>query len=160
MSARQPDGTLGYALEQLAEQGKQIGQLRDVVDAVTAKLAELTDLGGDGIGYQPIPAPRWWLLENEERREAISRLADWVETVYRPSYGHLAARLPACWPEHPLCLFLLDWLSELHATLYLQPRRTTAVLAGQAEWHGRLLPVAVDLMSREAAGCAQHRRRA
>jgi hypothetical protein len=130
VSARQPEGSLSYALDQLADQGQQISELRKVVQAVGDRLAELTDPGGEGLPYQPVPAPRWWQLDGEERGQAVGRLADWVETVYRPSYGHLAARLAACWPEHPLCLFVLDWLCELHATLYLQPRRTPAMLAG------------------------------
>jgi hypothetical protein len=54
---------------------------------------------------------------------------------------------------------MLDWLSELHATLYLQPRRSPAMLSGQAEWQARLLPAATDLMAREAMSCVHARRR-
>jgi len=159
MTARDGDGGLGHALFQLAEHGKQIAELRDLVDAVAGKLTELTGPGGSGLPYQPVPAPRWWLLEGEERREAIDRLADWVDAVYRPSYGHLAGRLPPCWREHPFCLFMLDWLSELHASLYLQPSRTAPMLSGQAEWQARLLPAAADAMTREATACTHCRGR-
>ncbi len=159
MTARETDGTLGYALDQLADHGKQISDLHEQLDGLAAKLADLTTPGGDGPGYHPIPAPKWWLLDGDERREAIDRLGGWVETVYRPSYGHLAARLPSCWREHPLCLFMLDWLSELHATLYLQSRRTPPMLSGQAEWQARLLPAAADLMARETMSCAHRRSR-
>ncbi len=158
MSAREPDGGLAAALIQLAEQGKEIRELRQLVETVAANVADQSESGRDGDAYQPVPA-RWWRLEGEERRAAIERLAGWVKVVYRPSYGHLAARLPACWPEHPLCLFMLDWLSELHAVLYLQPRRTAPMLSGQAEWHSRLLPAAAEAMARDAVACPHRRSR-
>ena len=44
------------------------------------------------------------------RAEAVERIASWVDQVFRPGYGHLAARLGPCWREHTLCLYLLDWL--------------------------------------------------
>ena len=44
----------------------------------------------DDEGYKPIPAPRWWQLQGRERADAITRLRAWVETVFRPGYGHLA----------------------------------------------------------------------
>jgi hypothetical protein len=91
-----------------------------------------------------------------DRAEATSaRLAAWAEQVYRPGYGRLAAALPPCWARHPLCLYTLDWLSELWSALYLNPQRTATTLAAQAEWQTRLLPAAADQMAREAAGC-QH----
>jgi hypothetical protein len=55
---------------------------------------------------------------------------------------------------------MLDWLSELHASLYLQPRRTPPMLSGQAEWQSRLLPAAADAMGAEAANCTHRRGRA
>lgn len=131
----------------------QSAALSERVDAVEKLLFDEPDVAG----YKPIPAPRWWLLEGEERAEAVSRLASWVGQVYRPSYGHLAARLPACWEQHPLCLFVLDWLCELHSLLYLRDRRAASALAGQAEWTIRQLPAAADLMAAEAQRC-QHAR--
>jgi hypothetical protein len=88
MTGRESDGGLGHALMQLTEHGQQIRELRDLVEELSARLADLTAPGGDGVPYQPIPAPRWWQLEGDERREAVGRLADWVDTVFRPSYGH------------------------------------------------------------------------
>jgi len=105
--------------------------------------------------YQPVPAPRWWKLTGDDRETAIGRLRAWVEHIYRPSYGKLAALLPACWEHHPACLFTLDWLSELWSLLYLGPERDGRTLAAQAEWHTRLLPAAADQMASEARGC-QH----
>jgi hypothetical protein len=82
-----------------------------------------------------------------------------VDDVYRPSYGHLAATLPACWAQHPLCLYVLDWLCELHSVLYLGAKRTPSTLSGQAEWTIRQLPAAADLMAAEARGCEHSRLR-
>ena len=70
----------------------------------------------------PCRAPRWWKITGPERDAALDRLRAWVSHVYRPSYGQLAALLPACWEEHPLCLYILDWLSELWSVLYLAAR--------------------------------------
>jgi hypothetical protein len=77
-----------------------------------------------------------------------------VEQVYRPGYGHLAAGLGECWEQHALCLYILDWLSELWSVLYLAPARTAGTLAGQAEWHTRLLTAAAGQLARETRGCA------
>jgi hypothetical protein len=114
---------------------------------------------GDGKtapGYQPPPAPRWWRLEGAARDEAAGRLRAWVEQVYRPGYGHLAADLGECWEQHPLCLYILDWLSELWSVLYLAPERTAGTLAGQAEWNTRLLPAAGGQLARETRRCSHN----
>ena len=42
-------------------------------------------------GYRPGPAPTWWKLAADGRHEPVTRLRAWVEQVYRPGYGHLAA---------------------------------------------------------------------
>ena len=58
-----------------------------------------------------------------DRQEPVARLRAWVEQVYRPGYGHLAATLGPCWPAHDLCLYALDIASDLWSVLYLQPDR-------------------------------------
>jgi hypothetical protein len=131
----------------------------DVLDsqvaALARHLADLADLADEPErhGYQPVPAPRWWKLTGPERDAAIGRLRAWVDQVYRPSYGQLAAMLPSCWEQHPLCLYLLDWLSELWSVLYLGSLRTGSTLAAQGEWQTRLLPAAAEQMAYEASGC-------
>jgi hypothetical protein len=129
------------------------------VGALSARLAALPasedhDYGNAG-RYQPVPSPRWWATTGPERERSLGRLRAWVGQVYRPSFGQLAALLPPCWEEHPLCLYALDWLSELWSVLYLTPERTPEILAAQAEWQTRLLPAAADQMAIEADGC-QH----
>ena len=49
--------------------------------------------------YHPGPAPTWWKLPADSRHEPVARLRAWVEQVYRPGYGHLAASLGPCWPS-------------------------------------------------------------
>jgi len=131
------------------------------VAALARQLAELAELAAegyeddeqDGPRYRPVASPRWWKLAQEDREMALDRLRAWVEQVYRPGYGQLAATLPACWENHPLCLYILDWLSELWSVLYLAPSRGGGSLAAQAEWQTRLLPAAADQMARETTGC-------
>ena len=52
-----------------------------------------------------------------------------------------------------MCLYTLDWLSELWSVLYLQPQRTTGTLAGQAEWQTRLVAAAAEQMAQETSRC-------
>jgi hypothetical protein len=130
----------------------------DGLDRQVAELAATADghipADGDGSGYQPSAAPRFWKLDGPARDAAIGRLRAWVEQVYRPGYGHLAASLGECWEQHPLCLYILDWLSELWSVLYLAPARTQGTLAGQAEWHTRLLVAAAEQLARETRACS------
>jgi hypothetical protein len=123
------------------------------VASLAAHLTSLADDQDDAGHYQPVPAPRWWKLTGDERDTALDRLRAWVEQIYRPNYGQLAAALPPCWEHHPACLYTLDWLSELWSLLYLAPQRDRRTLAAQAEWHTRLLPAAADHMATEATGC-------
>jgi hypothetical protein len=134
--------------------------LEQQVSALTRRLATLAaadheDDAGEGRRYQPVPSPRWWKITGPERETSLDRLRAWVSHIYRPSYGQLAALLPSCWEEHPVCLNALDWLSELWSVLYLTAERTPEILAAQAEWQTRLLPAAADQMAIEADGC-QH----
>jgi hypothetical protein len=70
---------------------------------VTDLAAQLTSHSADPDGYHPDPAPAWWKLPAADRQEPVTRLRSWVEQVYRPGYGHLAATLGPCWPAHDLC---------------------------------------------------------
>ena len=127
------------------------------VAVLAARLTQMTGTS-DGAEYQPVPPPRWWKLTDAEREHAVDRLAAWVDQIYRPGYGRLAAALPECWREHPVCLYILDWLSELWSVLYLNPDRNPAALGAQAEWQTRLLPAAAEQMALEANGCSHHAR--
>jgi hypothetical protein len=156
------ENPLKAVLQQLAELRDQVSLLeaahqRDAerIDKLTAADAKAGKpaKGGEDEGYKPIPSPRWWQQRNGERGTAVERLRSWVETVYRPGYGHLAAKLGPCWPQHDLCLYLLDWLSEMHTFLYQPGDRPYGFLTQQAEWHTRFLLTAVAQMEQETHCC-------
>jgi hypothetical protein len=156
-----------------AELSGQLSQLASMVTTISRTLAEdtaalarlealdrqVTELarrlpGGDGEeGYRPRPASAWWKLTSDERRAPLAELRDWVEHVYRPGYGHLSAALGPCWPEHDLCLYGLDIASQLWCALYLQPERSTGLLAAQAEYQVRILPAIAAQLAAETTRC-------
>jgi hypothetical protein len=150
------DGATGTIADQ-AEILASLDGLDEQVAEIAAQLAELTPPDDDGAPsakpYRPIPAPQWWKFDGPERDEATARLRAWVAQIYLPGYGRLAVMLAPCWDQHPLCLYILDWLAELWSVLYLTPNRNAATLAGQAEWQTRLLPAAADQMLMETTKC-------
>jgi hypothetical protein len=90
------------ASSQIAELAGQAASIGRIVQEHAAALGQLTTpspTGRDTDGYHPEPAPAWWKLTAETRQEPIARLRAWVEQVYRPGYGHLAAGLGPCWPS-------------------------------------------------------------
>lgn len=141
-------------LESLAGLGESVGLL-------AAQVSELLPPPEDapGRGYTARPSVHWWTIKNEERRKAVTRLDSWVEQVYRPYYGHLAAMLGTCWADHPLCLVQLDWLSELHSVLYFQPKRSASLLSAQAEFGTRIVPAVSEQFRFETNRCT-HRQAA
>lgn len=168
MTARDGDA-LAAALRQIAEQRDQLaGQDKAIADLhlkLTALRGELKRGGKQQAGgeeddsYAPAPTVEWWRISDEDRAAAIWRLEAWVRDVYLPGYGWLARMLPDCWREHPLCLYVLDWLSELWSVLYLNPERTRATLAGQTELQTRILPAVADQLKQEGDGCEHSRPR-
>ena len=163
------DDQITAALDQLAAQREQITRL-DAREAthhatLTGLLAGLTARTGpdpapdDPGGYQPEPAPQWWNLPADARAEPMARLRAWVEQVYRPGYGHLAAALGPCWPAHDLCLYALDILSGLWSLLYLQPGRDQVLLSAQAEYQARILPALATQLMTETTRCGHTRPR-
>jgi len=135
----------------LAEDTAAMARL-DAIDRQVAELARQSARGEDGEGYQPHPAPSWHRLDASGRRAPVAELRDWVEHVYRPGYGHLAS-LGACWPQHDLCLYVLDLASQLWSVLYLQPGRTAGLLSAQAEYQVRILPALAAQLATETTGC-------
>jgi hypothetical protein len=127
--------------------------LQGAVAGLADRLDDPAPVGGEQRCYSPAPSPRFWKLDGAERDEAIAKLRAWVQQVYRPGLGWLSGSLGDCWEHHPLCLYALDWLSELWSVLYLQDSRTAGTLAGQAEWQTRLLPAVAEQMARETSRC-------
>jgi hypothetical protein len=144
----------------LAKLTGQTAALGHVVEEHAAALAQVTapsQTGPDGDGYCTEPAPAWWKLAADGRQESIARLRAWVEQVFRPGYGHLAAGLGPCWPAHDLCLYGLDIASELWSVLYLQSARSPAMLSAQAEYQARILPALADQLRIETNTCGHPR---
>jgi hypothetical protein len=163
------DDQLTAAMDQLAAQREQITRL-DAREAghyatLAGLLAGLTARPSPGQaredtdGYQPDPAPPWWQLSPADRRDPVARLGAWVDQVYRPGYGHLAAALGPCWPAHDLCLYALDIASALWSALYLQPGRDHALLSAQAEYQARILPALAAQLAAETTRCGHTRPR-
>ena len=144
----------------LAELTGQTAALSHAVEEHAAALTRLTapsQAGPDPDGYYPGPAPAWWKLPAGDRAEPLARLRAWVEQVYRPGYGHLAATLGPCWPAHDLCLYGLDIAAELWSVLYLQPERSPALVSAQAEYQARILPALADQLRIETSRCGHPR---
>ena len=147
---------LGRALE---DDGTVLTRF-EALDRQVADLAtQLTPDGADPGGYHPDPPPTWWKLSAAERQEPVARLQAWVEQIYRPGYGHLAATIAPCWPSHDLCLYGLDIMSGLWSVLYLQPSRTARLLSAQAEYQARILPALAAQLTAETSTCGHPRSR-
>ena len=148
--------------QQLAELTGQAAAIARVVGehaAALTRLAATSQAGPDPDAYCPGPAPAWWKLAAADRAEPVARLRAWVDQVYRPGYGHLAAGLGPCWPSHDLCLYGLDIASELWSVLYLQPLRTAVLLSAQAEYQARILPALAAQLMTETSTCGHFRHR-
>ena len=159
---------LTAALQELAAHREQITRLdaRETshFTTLTEHLAELTSLItqltpdiADSDRYHPDPAPPWWKPAPADRAEPLTRLRAWVEQVYRPGYGHLAATLAPCWETHDLCLYALDIASALWSVLYLQPERTPGLVSAQAEYQARILPALAAQLMTETTRCGHPR---
>ena len=112
--------------------------------------------GPDDNDYEPAMSARWWDITGPEKDAIVKRITTWVDVVYRPCYGQLAARLPECWAQHEHAVLLLDWLSELQRLLWHPCTRTAGLLSAQAEFSTRIAPAAATELANEARNC-RHR---
>jgi hypothetical protein len=149
--------TVSGRLADLTDQTAALGHVVKEHAAALTRLTATSQTGPDPDGYRPGPAPMWWQLAAAGRSEPIARLRAWVEQVYRPGYGHLAAALGLCWPSHDLCLYGLDIASELWSVLYLQPDRSPALVSAQAEYQARILPALAAQLRIETSRCGHPR---
>jgi len=109
--------------------------------------------GTEGGRYLPDPAPVWRDLPPADRQEPVASLRTWVERVYLPGYGHLAAGLGSCWASHDLCLYVLDILAQTWEALYLRPDRSERTLSAQAEFQARILAALAAQLRAETQRC-------
>jgi hypothetical protein len=157
LDTRQSDhhAAVSGQLAELTEQAAAIGRVVGEHAAALTSLAATSQTDPDG--YCLGPAPAWWKLAAADRSEPVARLRAWVEQVYRPGYGHLAAGLGPCWPSHDLCLYGLDIAAELWSVLYLQPARSPALVSAQAEYQARILPALAEQLRAETNRCGHPR---
>jgi hypothetical protein len=148
---------LGGQLAELASHAADITRTLQDYTAALARLTAASPADAEPDGYAPGPAPAWWKLAPDGRPEPVARLRAWVEQVYRPGYGHVAACLGPCWEQHDLCLYGLDILSELWSVLYLQPGRSPGLVSAQAEYQARILPALADQLRIETNRCGHPR---
>ena len=155
LDARHADhhAAVSARLAELTGQAAAIGRVIEEHAAALARLTATSQTGPDGDGYYPEPVPAWWKLAADGRQEPVARLRAWVEQVYRPGYGHLAAALAPCWASHDLCLYGLDIAAELWSVLYLQPARTPGLVSAQAEYQARILPALAAQLMTESSRC-------
>jgi len=138
----------GEILDGLAEVKAEVASLRSRVNLVFPP--ERND-GSEF--YDPPPSVRIWQLSGEDRTKVVVYLSEWVDKVFKPSFGHIARKIPPCWNEHPFCITVIDVLCELHKVLWCQPIRLAGTLSGQAEFLTRLAPAMTDLLVKEREGC-------
>ena len=159
LDTRQADhhATVSGRLAELTDQTAALGHVVQEHAAALTRLTATSQTDPDPDDYRPRPAPTWWKLAATDRQEPIARLRAWVEQVYRPGYGHLAAALGLCRPSHDLCLYGLDIAAELWSVLYLQPTRSPALVSAQAEYQARILPALADQLRIETNRCGHPR---
>jgi hypothetical protein len=151
----------------------QVAELAAKVTAAETAQAEGGSAEGEGgkddtdVPYWlPRPTFPWWetyddpALTPEKRQAALDErtarlktIIAWVDDIFRPGYGQIAAALPDCWPEHPILVHVLDTLTELWKYLYLSPKRGPGTLRDQAELQTRYLPAYAEQFRAEAKAC-------
>jgi hypothetical protein len=148
---------LSGQLSELTNKAASIGRTLHDHTAALAQLTAISQAAAEPRSYCPGPAPTWWKLASDGRQEPVARLRAWVDQIYRPGYGHLAAALGPCWDQHDLCLYGLDILAELWSVLYLQPGRNPGLVSAQAEYQARILPALADQLRIETNRCGHPR---
>ncbi len=154
-SLREEAGTLGGRADGIEH---KLGEVSALLARMSAQIDDLTagpdPDGQPGAAYRVNPGPPWWNLGDDRCADAIERLRDWVDEVYRPVFGYLGVMLPGCWDQHPLCLACLDVLHEAWCLLYLPPRDPKMVFA-QLDWLTRPLLQAAEIMAADTRPCRE-----
>jgi hypothetical protein len=146
---------LALLRQALTTLGEAAAGQQGTIDALQEQMAALLAEGAPERGYKPVPSPRWHELSQQEYEEEVARLRAWVDEVFRPLYGHVAAGLHDCWPRHPLTLMLLDYLAETWKVLHLRRSRSAQILGTQLEFQLRYLPAAAEMLAEDMRQCAR-----
>jgi len=148
---------LSGQLTELARQAVGISRTLQEYVAAIARLTATSPADAEPDGYRPGPAPTWWKLPSADRQEPVARLRAWVEQVYRPGYGHLAATLgPLLGSARPVPIRARH-PGRAVVVLYLQPRRGAALVSAQAEYQARILPALTEQLRIETNRCGHPR---
>ena len=149
------EATMGGLIDGVADVRELVEEHQKLLEKTSKLLAKLLPPDNDGPEEPPYviqPMTHWWTVDADGRTKTIDHIRAWVDDVYRPHYGHLAAKLAPCWESHELCLVHLDWLAELHSFLFFS-KPSAAILTAHAEYNTRLLPASADLMRAETSKC-------
>ena len=86
--------------------------------------------------------------------DPVAGLRDWVEQRLPARLRPPRRPLGPCWPQHDLCLYGLDILSQLWSRA-LPPARPAApsLLSAQAEYQARILPAIAAQLAAETTSC-------
>lgn len=141
------------ALESVGDEVRKLsGQLADL-----QLKAELGSEEEGRAGHKPWPTPRWHeLKDDKERAASLNRARAIVDQVFRPLLGHYGKQIGACWEQHPLSCITIEVASELYRYLFLSDRRSPAILSGQADYLGRVLPALLAIVHKDCGTCAEH----
>ena len=150
-------GAISGAAQQVTEVTALARHLDQRITVLGLRMDHANLTGSGDLPYPPAPSRRWAELAGKDRDEAITGLTAWVDQVYRPGYGQLAATLGPCWHQHALCLYAIDILAELWTLLYQPGDRSPGTLTAQAEYQARILPALAEQTAIETRRCA-HRR--
>ena len=100
---------------------------------LAAKLAELAELLADEA--TATVAPYWLDYSDDEYRDKLAELAEWVSNVLLPNYD--VPGLRPCWPNHMQAVWELSTLQAEWERIYV---RKNPLLAAALVWHDRWLP--------------------
>jgi hypothetical protein len=123
----------------------------------------------DSDKWMPPPTFDWWdtyddIADPVEREKLAGRrqsradyLITWATDIYRYAYGHISEPLPACWPDHPLVMHIIDTMSAMWAYYYTRPTRTPGNLREQAQMQVQYMPVWSRQIETELKRCQDGR---
>ena len=100
-------------------------------------------------------APYWLGLSKEERAARLAELRAWVERVGLIQYAEYFAKLPPCWPSHPVAVIELSTVMAEWIRIYADPDNRP--LPDALVWNDKWLPGSLGRLSAaikcDVSGC-------
>ena len=138
----QPEGQRYTAL------AAQVADLRAIVTKWDARLqhagldgsidlaATLAELASLAVAEATVAVAPYWLdYSDEEYRDKLAELAEWIRNVLLPNYD--VPDIRPCWPNHMQAVWELSTLRAEWERIY---SRQNPLLAAALVWHDRWLP--------------------